>query len=229
MDTRHKISTILRPLTFILLCIVIIITTIDLCCFDRDFYTEEYIKSDTASVIKTSEENLEKMTDVVLEYLKDKDKTMDLRLMVNGKVQEVFSVRAKTHMIDVRNLYLNALEIRNIALVMLTVCVIGMALLKEKPAELLKSYISVLKWMGFIFTGIGVFALVDFNTFWIGFHKLLFTNDLWLLDYDDVLVNMVNETFFFDLVIKIVVIILLSFILIYSLLYIGKRVIKYED
>ena len=29
---------------------------------------------------------------------------------------------------------------------------------------------------------------------------MFFDNDLWLLSYSDVLVNMVNETFFFDLV-----------------------------
>ncbi len=57
---------------------------------------------------------------------------------------------------------------------------------------------------GAVVGAVAVWAAVDFNAFWINFHKLFFTNDLWLLDpAKSVLINMVPSQFFFDLVMRI--------------------------
>ena len=48
------------------------------------------------------------------------------------------------------------------------------------------------------------YAFLDFNEFWTMFHHIFFRNDLWLLDPNtDVLIMMVPETFFFNLVFRI--------------------------
>ncbi len=50
-----------------------------------------------------------------------------------------------------------------------------------------------------------IWAAADFSTFWVSFHELFFTNDLWLLDpAKSVLINMVPAQFFYDLVMRIV-------------------------
>lgn len=203
----------------VLFVLVTIITTVDLCCFDKEFYSIEYKKSNTAERIGVSENDLNTLTDVVLDYLKDRSKTMDIELEVKGNKQEVFSSRAKTHMIDVRELYLNVVAIRNISAVILTVLLIYVVFKKKLSFfELFKAYKKVLLIFGLVFVGIGLYAFIDFNSFWTNFHHIFFNNDLWLLEYNDVLVNMVNETFFFDLVLKIVLIIVCFLVMAYFVL-----------
>ena len=55
-----------------------------------------------------------------------------------------------------------------------------------------------------LFGLLALFAALDFNTFWTNFHRVFFTNDLWLLDpRTDILIQMVPGQFFFDLVMRI--------------------------
>lgn len=218
-----KVISTLICLFFVL---ATLITVIDVCCFDRSFYETEYQKTSTANRIGVSDQDLETLTDVVLDYLKDKDKTMDIKLEVKGKVQEVFTDRAKAHMIDVRDLYFNTILVRNISASLFVILLIGALLSKQfKVMDFYKAYINVLIFFGVVFLFIGIYALIDFNSFWTNFHHVFFDNDLWLLEYNDVLVNMVNETFFFDLVIKIVSIILVIIVVVYGLL----RKFRYEN
>ena len=53
----------------------------------------------------------------------------------------------------------------------------------------------------------------NFNLFWIKFHQLLFSNDLWLLSPDESnLIKMVPEEFFISLITTIILHILLLFV-----------------
>ena len=57
-----------------------------------------------------------------------------------------------------------------------------------------------------VVAAIAIFAALDFARFWTSFHHLFFTNDLWLLDpRTDVLIMMVPEQFFSDLVMRIII------------------------
>ena len=92
-----------------------VLSTIDFWCFNRDFYQNEYSKLNTASEIKISEEDLDKATDVLLSYLKDRNKTLDISANIDGVNREIFNDREKAHMVDVRDLYLNVITLRNIS------------------------------------------------------------------------------------------------------------------
>ena len=62
------------------------------------------------------------------------------------------------------------------------------------------------------------YALMDFTGFWIGFHELFFTNDLWQLNpANSIMINMFPETFFAGMVFRIT----LTFLVVYFLLLIG--------
>ena len=51
---------------------------------------------------------------------------------------------------------------------------------------------------------VGVMILTNFQTFWINFHKVFFTNDLWLLDpKTDLMIRMLPEGYFMDIAIRI--------------------------
>ena len=65
-----------------------------------------------------------------------------------------------------------------------------------------------------------IYAAIDFNSFWIQFHYLFFTNDLFFLDPNtEILINMVPEQFFFDLVMRIILMFISSVIVLFGLLY----------
>ena len=58
---------------------------------------------------------------------------------------------------------------------------LGDLLLRERQAALM-GYIHA-NWVFLLLFGLlALFAALDFNTFWTNFHRVFFTNDLWLLD-----------------------------------------------
>lgn len=190
----------------ICLIISVFVTAIDISCFNRSFYAREYTKLNTASDIGVSEEALDNMTDTLLDYLKDKRDDLGCVEEVNGIQREIFNKREKDHMIDVKNLYLSVIAIRNIAAV---VCILSLIyLLYSHSAGVIPA---VFKNTGIVFAMViavlAIYAASDFDTFWTQFHHVFFPmNDLWLLDpRTDILIMMVPSEFFFDLVMKIVI------------------------
>ena len=107
-------------------------------------------------------------------------------------------------MSDVRALYQRGRTIAYGMLAAGTLFYAWVLFYKKFRCEALKGYVRG----NFLFLGIlamvGLYAALDFNTFWTTFHKILFTNDLWLLNpKTDILIMMVPEQFFFDLVMRI--------------------------
>ena len=59
--------------------------------------------------------------------------------------------------------------------------------------------------MGILIAFVSIWAIVDFDTFWVDFHYLFFDNDLFFLDPNtSIMINMFPDTFFLDLVRDIV-------------------------
>lgn len=198
------------------------ITVIDFWCFNREFYRLEYSQLNTAEHIGMSEEDLEKTTDVLLGYLKDRDLTLDFQASVKGEMREIFNKREKDHMVDVRELYLNAINVRNIAAGISAFCLVALVVLKDTK-QLYRSYLKVLGVFGLFFLFVAAFCIIDFDSFWTGFHHIFFAgNDLWLLDpRTDILIMMVPGKFFFDLCVSIVftvVVIMLLYLVILKII-----------
>lgn len=200
-----KVNKYIKNVFCIFLILSLFLTTIDLLCFDKNFYTKEYNKLQNHVSIGVSEEDLNTMTFYLLDYLKDKTDNLDIQLPVKGKVREIYNEQEKIHMEDVKVLYQNAILVRNIS------CAVSIGAflylyLNKSLKGIYKSYLKVLSLYGLIFAFIGIMCLIDFNSFWVSFHKLVFSNDLWLFDpRTSILINMVPEQFFYDLVMRIVV------------------------
>lgn len=75
---------------------VLILTSVDLNCFSRPFYADQYRQLNTAQTIGMSEEDLDLTTDVLLDYTQGKRENLDVQAVINGQVQEVFNQREKT-------------------------------------------------------------------------------------------------------------------------------------
>ncbi len=207
-------NKIVCSFSFFFLTLAFLLSVVDLECFDRSFYSREYEKNGTAEYMEMSPEDLEKTTDVLLGYLKDERDDIIVTADVAGVKREVFDERETLHMVDVKELYQNALKARNIALAAGVALLAYAVIRSRRSAAVLKSGF---QWgVGMIFviiSALAVWAVMDFNAFWISFHELFFDNDLYLLNPNtELLIRMVPETFFFDLVMRIVLIFLAGLI-----------------
>lgn len=214
MKIKSKIFFVISSIALI---ISLFLTCVDLNGFNRNFYKTEYTKLNTASSMGMSQESLDKTTEVLLDYIQNKRDNIDIIVEVNGFEREVFNEKEKLHMIDVQVLYENAMNVRNILFIVFLVSLLIGVYIDKKNS--LKNYSrSFLQSIAIVFSflfAISFYAIVDFDSFWIRFHYIFFTNDLFFLDpTTDLLIQMVPSQFFFDLVFKTVV----SFVLIMALL-----------
>ena len=169
------------------------------------FFQWFYTQNNTAANLGMSYADLMSATEQLLKYMLDQASTIQSEVVVYGQNTLMFNQREIDHMVDV--LYL----IRAMRMVMVFSLSIAAIVYwtqrtqQEFKASLKQTYSIALGVLGGLMGAIGVFAWFDFQTFWIFFHQLLFTNDLWLLDpRTDRLINMVPLNFFMILVFSII-------------------------
>ena len=205
---------------------------IDSICFDKDFYKQEYSMLNTADYVGVDQETLDEATELLRDYLKDKNDSLDMQVNIDGQTREFYNDKEKAHMADVKALYANA------SVAAIIMCVVGAAIfaaviIKNKKHALKTVFHGVLAGGGAVlafFAVIGIWAAVDFTNFWTNFHYVFFTNDLWILDpRQDLLIRMFQEQFFFDMVTKILAVFLSIFAAIMIISFIaGRKIKKYE-
>lgn len=209
---NKKIINILVSLCFI---IVSVLTVVDICCFNRSFYDKEYEQLNTAEHIGMSKEALNETTEVLLDYTQGKRDDLSVVVTVKGHDREVFNQREKDHMVDVQALYLNAMMVRNICAGVLFVSLIVLFINRTNYTlwNLSYTYQKVSLIFSVFLVVLITLAWSNFDWFWTKFHHVFFSNDLWLLDpRTDILIMMVPEKFFFDLVTRIILSFLAIFI-----------------
>lgn len=202
MKTKRRLAAAAA----VLLLLGIVVLWVDVHCFCRAFYRREYQKLNTAQSIGMTEQGLRQTTEALLAYLRGEREDLSLSLPIDGQEREVFNAREKAHMADVKTLYIRARWLGYGSL-LLGAAAMALLLVTSRGAarrEVLSGYLRGNLWFFVVLAAIGLFAAIDFDAFWTGFHKLVFTNDLWLLDpRTDILIEIVPEEFFFDLVIRI--------------------------
>ncbi len=207
MDNRF-FSAVCTAAASILLIVALLIVSIEMFAINFGFFESEYSKLSTAQSIGISEQDLTAVTHKLIDYTTDADTNLDIQAEIGGEMQEVFGQREKDHMVDVKALYLSARNVRTYGLIGAAVLII-IAFLSAKGQALktlCKAFLYVSGVFVLIVGALGIYAAVDFTSFWVSFHHLFFTNDLWLLDpATDVLIMMVPQQFFSDLVARIII------------------------
>jgi len=208
MTGKMWVRRILAVFSAVVLILVILLTTIEWKAFDLDFFRAEYKKLDSAAVIGMSESDLMRTTEGLLDYIQGDRDNLSIVAEINGEDRAVFNQREITHMVDVQRLYAGSHTLRNAGIVVFLL-LLG-ALRWVAGDKFLRSLAGGYLSGAVVLTGLlGVMALAisrDFLLFWNRFHMLFFTNDLWLLNPEtDILIQIVPEQFFFDLVVRILV------------------------
>ncbi len=217
------LNSVLKYLACLLIIVVAFITVIDITSFNKSFYRHEYEKYHVYDTIKISQNELEAVTDYLLDYIKDKNSNLTITATINGSEREVFNEKETLHMIDVKNLYLNAVNLRNLSFVLI-IFILGYLYLKNDFFSLGHVYFNVLKLLAVFLSSVSFYAMIDFERFWINFHYIFFDNELFFLDPSkDILIMMVPEGFFMDLVFKIILYFILVLIALGFIAYYFRR------
>ncbi len=193
----------------IVLIIALLILSIEMFALNPDFFMDEYEKLGTAQDLGLSGQDLQTITRNLLDYTSGARETLEMQASFNGVQSEVFTDKTEVeHMVDVRALCLNARAVRSACFIGAAILIILALVLNGKRAlrSLCRSFLRVSGVFVVAVAALGIYAAIDFTGFWTSFHHVFFSNDLWLLDPNtSVLIRLVPEQFFSDLVARIII------------------------
>lgn len=192
--------------------LVLLITAFEIGAYgDYDWYEKEYLKYEVIEDLEMEMKDVMQVTEEMMAYLRGNREDLVVQTVVDGEEREFFNVREKAHMVDVKNLFVGGLWLRRITLIIFFMAVLVMIKNKMDWKRLLsKSFLIGLGVFAGVTTFVGIIVLSDFNKYFLMFHEVFFDNDLWLLDpRTDLLIRMLPEGFFLDMVVRIGIIFLL--------------------
>ena len=123
----EKLTTLAAYTAAVCTIVILLVTSININCFNKDFYKTEYASLETAQSLGMTEKDLNKATDALLDYLQDRRDNIDVTVAVKGTETKAFNARESSHMVDVRNLYRFAMVLRNVAIILLVLSLVYMA------------------------------------------------------------------------------------------------------
>lgn len=189
----------------VLLVPALLFAAVQLVAFDMAFYERQFEQLGIAQKTGVSPQELRQAMQLLLDYIKGDADSLVLTVTQKGEQRLAFDQKEQLHMEDVRGLYRGFLLLRNAAFVLLAAAIPAVWRQRERRAEVVAKggglgFAMVLGLLALL----AVWALADFNSFWNAFHRLLFRNDLWLLDARvSLMINMLPLQLFFRLVFRV--------------------------
>lgn len=195
--------------------IVVFINAIEAAVTDKAFFMDQMEKNDVIENTGIYPPDMKPVVDEIIAYLQGQRQDFDIKARiapedaknVTARVS-IFNEKEITHMEDVKLLYVTALQVRDLAMIL----VLGafLILLKFRWQAIIKAlFFGSVGFLG-VFVLIGSCFVFNFTDTFILFHQLFFTNDLWVMDpATDRLISIVPEPFFFALITRMVLYILI--------------------
>ncbi|WP_308578040.1 TIGR01906 family membrane protein [uncultured Parvimonas sp.] len=193
----------------------VLLYSIDFMAKDISYYNNFHSEYKIDEVSGLSKEWITEASDSLVKFIKNGDKEV---------LKKNFNEKEILHMEDVYKLFVLD-RIVYITLLIISLAGIIYKLSKKENYffNMLRKYILISYALVISFLGI---CSLFFSESFIYFHKLFFSNDLWLLDYEtDLMIRILPEEFFFTLFVNVLMISTVAVILIYFFL----RTIKFEE
>lgn len=212
--------------------VVLIISAVEVAVYtDYGYFEKEYKKynvNNPKGIVNMEMDELISVTKHMMQYLRGNRENLDIIATIDGTEKEFFNEREKSHMADVRDLFVGALSVRWFALGMAVLCLINLSLLlywKDIKVLLFRAYLATIAGLLTLLTALGIWAFIDFTGAFYKFHALFFSDYEWILDTSTSrLINILPEGFFVDTAIRIVVIFILFILIMGALLLLVKKV-----
>ena len=189
--------------------VILLITSVEAVAYwIPGYYEREYTKYQVTEDVHMEMEDLLEVTEEMMAFLRGEREDLHVPTIVDGQPREFFNEREIAHMEDVQGLFLGGLTLRRICLVLAASCILALIFLKRDLKQVLPKTMCLGTGLFFLITaGLGLIISTNFTKYFTIFHKIFFTNDLWILDpRTDLLINIVPEPFFVDTALYIAII-----------------------
>lgn len=203
----------------------LLITSFEIAMYaDFDVYRQEYEKYDVLSELDMTMDDVMYVTHEMMDYLHGEGDTLSVVTTVEGQEQDFFNEQDRFHMGEVRELFIGGLNIRFGACVAAVLCVLYLVITRADIKKVVpRSYWIALGVTGAAVILIGIAAVVDFNAVFVQFHHIFFDNDLWIFDpAEDYMIRMLPEGLFYDMVMRIGAVFVVSLVVLLVLSFIPK-------
>ena len=194
---------------------------------DKNFLINLFNKFDVYKNLpfKLSSEDIHNIATELMDFLIGKRAFLDTKIHINGQLTELYSLTAKIHMADVRNIFILNLNFRYIALSIAMLFLILSTKLDNPIQKIFIAYRNTLIFLLAIILIIVIYAIIDFNSFFMLFHKLIFTNEYYLFDPSvDYIILMLPERLFAYIGIKVIAYFVLTLGLLLLALYLFSKI-----
>lgn len=183
------------------LMIILLITSVEAVAYwTPGYYEKEYTKYNVAADVRMEMDDLLDVTEEMMAYLRGDREDLHVPTIVDGQPREFFNEREIAHMEDVRGLFIGGLRLRTGCIITAALCLLILILTKARLRRVIP--MSICAGTGLFFGTACLLAAIistDFTKYFVIFHQIFFTNDLWILDpATDLLINIVPEPFFMD-------------------------------
>lgn len=167
------------------------------------FYQWGYERHFSYQTTGLSKNELDRATQEMITYFNSDQDYPDIKVQAGGRTFQLFDERDQLHLKDVKDLIQLTFFIQAVSLAYVILFSVAAVLARRnrRPlANLAKPWL----WGG-VFTvcllvAVGLALMLDFESIFLQFHLMSFSNDLWVLDpATSYLIRMVPEGFFMDL------------------------------
>lgn len=205
----------MKPLQYLLgivsafcLMIILLITSVEAVTYwTPGYYEKEYAKYNVTADVDMEMDDLLDVTHEMMSYLRGGRPDLHVTTTVGGQQREFFNEREIAHMEDVRGLFLAALSLRTACLILAAVCIVLLFLMKGQAKTIFPKTLCIGTALFFaVVILLAAIISTDFTKYFVIFHEIFFSNDLWMLDPStDLLINIVPEPFFVDTAARIAI------------------------
>lgn len=218
----HPVLCVIISILAIFICLI---TSFEIAAYsDLGFYQKEYEKYHVLDRLDMEMEDVMDVTVYMMSYLRGGENVLSIEKTIEGEVQDFFNEQDRFHMGEVRELFLGGIALRRMACILLIVlCVILFATEKKWQVMLSGMFQKTLGIFCILVLFLGAVITMNFSECFVIFHEIFFDNDLWIFDSrTDFMIRMLPEGFFYDMVIRIGVIFIISLVL----LFVGSVFLK---
>lgn len=208
------------------LMITLLITSVEAVTYwTPGYYEKEYAKYNVTEDVRMEMDDLLDVTHEMMAYLRGDRDDLHVPTIVDGQPREFFNEREIAHMEDVRGLFLAAIAIRRACLVVIAAGIALLLALKADIRRVLPGTICAGTLLFFaVLSALALIISTNFTKYFVIFHEIFFSNDLWILDPStDLLINIVPEPFFVDTAARIGITYGISVIMVFLLCILWRR------
>ncbi|MBL39908.1 MAG: TIGR01906 family membrane protein [Chloroflexi bacterium] len=227
---NKKISTSIKIFSSILWVPVTLCISLEIITFSDWVYEYNWTRNQISQNTGIKIDQLNQVSDQIKDYFRDDQEKLEVLLQQPGKeVFNLFNQKEIDHMVDVKNLIKTTILFERVGLTLLIIFFV-FYLFREGYISFYEN-LKIIMLVSFLIWSILLFLIVfgmivDFNYTFTLFHKIMFTNDLWILDPNsDFLIMIYPQRFFLEISAAIIILFILINIIIFLSFYSFRKFI----